>query len=76
MIYTFITYGETFYYRYMTSCGEDKQNEPLREKINVLVSDLVRHIPRSTSTENGKRLEISDLESRGNVLSMQRKQRR
>ena len=43
--------------------------EPRHEKTNVLVSDLVRHKPGCTTTENGLRLEISDLESRGIVLS-------
>ena len=40
------------------------------EKNNILVSDLVRHKPGCTATEDGKRLEISDLESRGIVLSL------
>ena len=44
--------------------------EPRREKTNILVSDLVRHEPGCTATEDGYRLEISDLESRGIVLSM------
>ena len=44
--------------------------EPRHEKTNILVSDLVRHKPGCTTTEDGKRLEISDLESRGIVLSM------
>ena len=44
--------------------------EPCHEKTNVLVSDLVRHKPGCTATEDGWRLEISDLESRGIVLSM------
>ena len=34
------------------------------------VSDLVRHKPGCTATEDSSRLEISDLESRGIVLSM------
>ena len=45
-------------------------SEPRHEKTNVLVSDLVRHKPGCTATEEGYRLEISDLESRGIVLSM------
>ena len=40
------------------------------EKTNVLVSDLVRHKQGCTDTEDDYRLEISDLESRGIVLSM------
>ena len=45
-------------------------NELRLEKTNVLVSDLVRHKPGCTATEDGYRLEISDLESIGIVLSM------
>ena len=45
------------------------KNEPRREKTNILVSDLVRHKPDCTSTEDGQRLEISDLESKGIILS-------
>ena len=45
-------------------------HEPRHEKTNVLVSDLVRHKPGCTATEAGKRLEISDLQSRGIILSM------
>ena len=44
--------------------------EPRHEKTNNLVSDLARHKPGCTSTEDGWRLEISDLESRGIVQSM------
>ena len=44
-------------------------NEPQCEKTNILVSDLVRHKPGCTATEDGQRLEISDLESRGIILS-------
>ena len=44
--------------------------EPRPEKTNILVSDLVPHKPGCTATEDGLRLEISDLESRGIVLSM------
>ena len=40
------------------------------EKTIVLVSDLVRQKPGCTATEDGERLEISDLESRRLVLSM------
>ena len=43
-------------------------NEPRHEKTNVLVSDQVRHKPGCTATRD-KRLEISDVESRGIVLS-------
>ena len=44
-------------------------NEPHHKKTKVLVSDLVRHKQGCTATEDGKRLEISDLEIRGIVLS-------
>ena len=40
------------------------------------VSDQVRHKPGCTATEYGWRHEISDLESRGIVLSKWRKERR
>ena len=40
------------------------------------VSDQVRYKPGLTATEDGQRLEISDLGSRAIVLSMWRKQRR
>ena len=45
-------------------------DEPRHEKTNVLVSDLVQHKPGCTITEDSLRLEISDLEGRGIVLSM------
>ena len=45
-------------------------NELRREKTNILVSDLCRHKLGCTTTKDGWRLEISDLESRGIVLSM------
>ena len=50
--------------------------EPEREKTNNLGYDPVRHKPGCTVTGDGKRLEILDLERRGIVLSMWRKQRR
>ena len=49
--------------------------EQRHEKTNILVSDVVRHKPDCTATKDGYRLEISDLGSRGIVLSMLRKQR-
>ena len=45
-------------------------HEPRSEQTNILVSDLVRHNLGCTATEDGWRLEISVLESRGIVLSM------
>ena len=42
----------------------------MHEKTNNLGSDQVRHKPGCTDTEDGKRLEILDLESRGIVLSV------
>ena len=44
--------------------------EPRHEKTNLLVSNLGRHKPGCTATEDGLQLEISDLESRGIVPSM------
>ena len=44
--------------------------ERRHEKTNVLISDLVRHKPGCAVTEDDKRLEISDLGSRGIVLSV------
>ena len=43
--------------------------EPCHEKTNVLAFDLVQHKPGCTTTEDVWRLEISDLESKGIVLS-------
>ena len=43
--------------------------------IIIGVSDQVGHKPSCTTTEEGYRFEISDLGSRGIVLSMGRKQR-
>ena len=47
-----------------------KINELHHKKSNILVSNLVRYKPGCTATEDGYKLEISDLESRGIVLSM------
>ena len=44
--------------------------EPRHEKTNILVSDLIRQKPGCTATEDGWKLESSDLESRGIVLCM------
>ena len=44
-------------------------NKPRREKTNILVFDLVRYKLGCTATEDGQRLEISDLESIGIILS-------
>ena len=44
--------------------------EPRHEKTNILVFDLVQHKTGCTATEDGQRLEISDLGRRGIVLSM------
>ena len=46
------------------------QKEPCCEKTNNVVSEQVRHKPSCTSREDGRRLEILDLESRGIVLSV------
>ena len=45
------------------------------EKTNNVVSEQVQHKPSCTSSEDGYRLEILDLESGGIVLSIQGKQR-
>ena len=39
----------------------ERENEHVREKTNNLGSDQLRHKPGCTVTEDGKRLEISDL---------------
>ena len=49
---------------------EDTIFEPRHEKTNTLVSDQVRHKLGCTGLEDGYRLEISDLEIRGILLSM------
>ena len=42
----------------------------ITRKSVFVVSDQVRHKQESTSTEDGKKLEMTDLGSRGIVLSM------
>ena len=54
----------------MTQLIQKPTYEPRHEKTKVLVYDLVRHKPGCIATEDGWRLEILDLESRGIVLSM------
>ena len=49
---------------------QDIVYEPVNEKTNNLGSDQVRHKPGCTVTEDGLRLEILDLESKGIVLSV------
>ena len=44
--------------------------EQPHEKTNVPVSNLVRHKPDCTATDDDYWLDISDLERRGIVLSM------
>ena len=46
--------------------------EPVREKTNNLGSDQARYKPGCTASEDGYRLEILDLESRGIVLLVSR----
>ena len=53
-------------------CSKPSANEPHREKAGLRVSDQVRHKPGDTTTEDCRRLEISDLGS-GVVLSVLRK---
>ena len=56
------------------SNGQYKNTNQLRhEKTNILVSNLVRHKPGCTATEDGYRLDISDFESRGIVLCSENK---
>ena len=47
--------------------------EQPRGKTNNVVSEQVQHKPACTVTEDGYRLEILDLESRGIVISMLQK---
>ena len=49
---------------------DEETFEPCHEKTNTLVSHMVRHKPGCTATEDGYRLEILNLESRGIALSM------
>ena len=51
-------------------CMETVIFEPPRGKTNNVVSEQVLHKPACTVTEDGWRLEILDLESRGIVLSV------
>ena len=44
--------------------------EPSHGKTNNVVSEQVRHKPDCKSTEDGQRLKILDLESRGIVLTV------
>ena len=44
-------------------------------KSTIWVYDQIRHKSACTSTENGLKLEISDLERTGFVLSMEQKQK-
>ena len=48
----------------------DRTIEPRRVKPDFGVSDQARHKPGCTVTEDGKRLKISDLASRGILLSV------
>ena len=47
-----------------------RKYEPCREKTNSVVSEQVRHKPICTSTEDGYKLGILDLENRGIILSV------
>ena len=53
----------------LLACQGMVTNEPRHEKTNILVFDQVQHKLGCTVTEDGYRLEILDLESRGIVLS-------
>ena len=52
------------------SLHNHKRYEPVCEKTNYLGSDKILHKPGCTVTEDGWRLEILDLESRGILLSV------
>ena len=68
---TFIYEHEGLLYQRLGGTGIDTiKIEPVREKTNNLDFDQVRHKPACTVTEDGKRLEILDFESRGIVLSV------
>ena len=60
----------SFFLESQNSNNWSRTNEPRHEKTNVLVSDLVQHKPGCTATEDGYGLEISDLGSKGIVLSV------
>ena len=49
-------------------CSIDLHMSLVARKLVTMVSDMVRHKPGCTVTENGYRLEILDLESRKIVL--------
>ena len=57
-------------YQVLITIFPTKQFEPVREKTDNLGSDQVRHKPDCTVTEDGYRLEISDLKSKGIVLTV------
>ena len=56
-------------------CQKKRRQEPVHEKTNNLGSDQVQHKLGCTITNEGYKLEISDLRRRGIVLSVERKQR-
>ena len=47
--------------------------KPRRESANILVPDLAQHKPGCAAAEDGSGLGVSDLESRGIVLSVWRR---
>ena len=59
------------------ACMEEQyiEDESRREKTNNMVSDQVRHKSTCTSTEDGLRQDILDLESTAILISVQRKLR-
>ena len=70
--FSFMVVSFYFYNSLLMSCCMPclTEFEPYHEKTNVLVSDRVLHKSGCTATEDGYRLEILYLESRGIVLSM------
>ena len=58
-------------YAHITAYGKfSMKYEPVHEKTNNLGSDQVRYKPGCTVTEDGMRMEISELRRRGIVLSV------
>ena len=54
----------------LPSTNELNIYEPCHEETISVVLEQVQHKPSCTSTEDGWKLEISDVESRGTVLSL------
>ena len=70
MVNELLIYAFVFAYAKSRFSHDEAQIVPRHEKTNVLVFDQVPHKPGCTATEDGQKLEILDLESRGIVLSV------